>query len=70
MNEDEVEQLNELNKVWPKLSRHQRDIILLTAGLIKLPRDRHGSHRTPHGASSEKPPRSGDTKIAAGGSPR
>jgi hypothetical protein len=53
MNQDEVEQVRKLLKVWPKLSRRQRDGILVLAGVIALPRDPHGSHRTPHGATPD-----------------
>jgi len=33
--------------------RRERDGILVAAGLIKLPRDRHGSHRTPRDTSPD-----------------
>ena len=49
MYDDEDEQLNELNKVWPKLSRRQRDIILLAAGLIAIPHKRRPLRPTPRG---------------------
>jgi len=53
MNQHEIEQVRKLLKVWPKLSRRERDGILVLAGVIALPRDRHGSHRTPHGATPD-----------------
>ena len=53
MNQDEIEQVRKLLKVWPKLSRRERDGILVLAGVITLPRDPHGSHRTPRGATPE-----------------
>ena len=49
MYDDEDEQLNELNKVWPKLSRRQRDIILLAAGLIAIPHKRRPLRPTARG---------------------
>ena len=33
--------------------RRERDTILVLAGVIALPRDPHGSHRTPHGATPD-----------------
>ena len=53
MNQDEIEQVRKLLNVWPKLSRRERDGILVLAGVITLPRDPHGSHRTPRGATPE-----------------